>query len=405
MTPKFDWRRYVALAIRVLIVCACASGIWESWKFDRSERLYYQYTPESIRTAIRVEPDCWWCYIPLAQKDDLHAEELLRTSLELNPYNRDAAIDLGLRYEADGDLPRAEGLLLQAFKVDRTYAPRWSLANFYFRRDNLPEFWRWARVAAEMPADDVGALFELCWRVSPDPGIIEAKILNDDPSLLRQYIDFLVGKEHTSGATSAGLRLARTDSAHWDGDRERLLSLVDQLVAAGDAKAATELWRGLIRYQWIVADTSIPNNPQFARDPVPSQFDWTLSTHDGLHSWPGVAGLETEFGGQELEDSLVAEQVISLPPGNYLLESTYHTRDIPPDTGIRWQVADPKSDSVIASSASLSSDSPAKVSFLFSVEPNKPFLRLQLAYHREPGTARVTGAVVVTSVRIQPASR
>src|SRR5215469_2963219 len=105
--------RYAALAIRVSVVCACLLGILESWEFNRSERLYYRATPESIRAAIRVEPDCWWCYISLSREDDPHAEELLRTSLRLNRFNSDAAIDLGLRYEADGDFQRAESLLLQ----------------------------------------------------------------------------------------------------------------------------------------------------------------------------------------------------------------------------------------------------------------------------------------------------
>ena len=401
------WGRYPALAVRVSVVCACLLGIWESWKFDRSERLYYRYTPESIRAAIRVEPDCWWCYIPLAQKDELHAEELLRTSLRLNPYNSDAAIDLALRYEAHGDIQHAETFLLQAFEVDRTYAPRWGLANFYFRRDNLPAFWSWIRRATEMPAEDIGGLFELCWRASPDAKTIEANIDEDNPDVDRQFVKFLFSKDRPAPAVHSALKFLSIVSPERDGvwkDSDQLLffDVLEKLIDTGDAADANMLWHGLIRYHWIVADTSIPNNPQFARDPLPIRFDWTLVSDNGLHSWPGSVGLETEFAGQEPEVCIVAEQIVALPPGNFRLESSYHTRGIAPNTGIRWEIANPKSDVVLTHSASLASDSPAKVGLSFSVSADQPFLRLQLAYHREPGTMRVTGSLVVTSIKIEP---
>jgi hypothetical protein len=401
------WSRYAALAARVSVVCACLLGIWESWEFNHSERLYYRYTPDSIRAAIRVEPDCWWCYIPLAQKDEQHAEELLRTSLRLNPYNSDAAIDLALRYEADGDFQRAESLLLKAFEVDRTYAPRWSLANFYFRRDNHPAFWTWIRRATEMPAEDIGALFELCWRASPDAKTIEANIDEDNPAVERQLVNFLFNKGQAPAAVHPILKLISLVSRERDGwlgdsDQSLFFKVLEKLIATNDAADASTLWRGLIAQHWIVADTSVPNNPQFARDPLLVRFDWYFSSYAGLHSWPGSAGLETEFAGQEPENCTVAEQIVSLSPGTYRLESSYHTRDIAPDSGIRWEIADPKSDAILANSPSLSSDLPGKLSFLFSVKPSSPFLRLQLAYHRKPGTTRVTGTLVVTSIQIRP---
>jgi len=65
---------------------------------------------------------------------------LLTTSLRLNRYDAQADIGLGLQFEADGDFGRAEKKLLEAYEVDHTYLPRWSLANYYFRRDNIPAF-------------------------------------------------------------------------------------------------------------------------------------------------------------------------------------------------------------------------------------------------------------------------
>jgi hypothetical protein len=396
--------RLVGIGVRVLVTAACLLGIWESWKIMQSDQLYWQGSTESIRAAIRLEPDCWWCYMQLARRDDKDAEELLRTSLQLNPYNGDAAIDLGLRYEADGDLGRAEKLLLQAFAVDRTYAPRWSLANFYFRHENWPSFWMWARKATEMPVvnavyGDVGALFELCWRVTPDEKTIEENIVVDNPSVIRQYVEFLLSKDQARAAVHPALRLVHLGSP--DTDRELLLILTDRVITANDAPGANALWLELVRQHWIVADSSIPNNPEFARDPLPVKFDWNLSTYNGLHSWPGPSGLVTEFSGDEPESCTIAEEVILLPPGNYKLESSYHSRNIAANTGIRWEIADIESDTALVSSPFLSSDAPAKFTLPFSIGSDHHLLRLRLVYNRQLGTPRVSGTLVVPSIRIE----
>jgi hypothetical protein len=342
------------------------------------------------------------CYIKLARLDDSSAEDSLQTSLRLNPYNSEAAIDLGLRYESDGEFQRAEELLLQASEVDRTYAPRWSLANFYFRRDNLPAFWMWIRRATEIPAGDIGSLFELCWRVSPDPKTIEANIAENNPDVDRQFLAFLIGKGQPAAAVNPAFALLRNGSP--ETDQSLLFTVLDKLIAVNDGVDANALWNGLIRQHWIVADTSFPNNPRFSRDPLPVGFDWSIFALDGLHSWPGSSGLETEFTGDEPESCEIAEQIISLPPGNYRLESSYRTRNILPDTGIQWEIADSNSDKILASSASLSSDTLTRVALPFTVQPGEPFLRLRLAYHRSLGTLRVSGTLVIESVGIHSGS-
>src|SRR5271157_4111995 len=161
-------RRSVGVALRIIIAGACCFGIWCSWEFACADYLFQKDTEESVRSAIRLVPDGWEYYMRLAQFDRVHARELLTTALRLNPYNAEADIELALEYETQGDFVRAERLLLDAFAVDRTYLPRWSLANYYFRRDNMPAFWAWAKSAAEMPPVYLGPLFELCWRASPD---------------------------------------------------------------------------------------------------------------------------------------------------------------------------------------------------------------------------------------------
>ena len=392
-------RRPVGYALRIIIVGACCLGIWSSLELARADYLFKQDTEASIRSAIRLVPDGWEYYMRLAQFDQPHAHELLTRSLSLNRYDAQADIELGLQYEADGDFGRSEKQLLQAFEVDHTYLPRWSLANYYFRRDNMPAFWEWARSAADMPADDVGSLFELCWRVSPDPSKITAAILNEKPELIRQYIRFLLAKDQPGAVANVAPHLVRTSSP--EADLGLLYGVVNRLVAVNDGSAANALWHLLIEQHWVVADLSVPNNARFQREPLPVSFDWSIAEYQGLHSWPGSSGLETEFTGSQPEDCIIAEQVVALMPGNYTMAYAYHTSDIPSATGIRWQILDAKSNTVLAESPDLSSDELKHAALDFSVPSGTSLLRLRLAYRRTLGTPRISGMLDVLSAQIQ----
>jgi tetratricopeptide (TPR) repeat protein len=393
------FRRSLKIALRMIVAGACCLGIWCSWELAQADLLFQKDTEESVRSAIRLAPDDWEYYMRLAQLDRAHAPELLATSLRLNRYNAQADIELGLQYEAEGDFSQAEKLLLNAYEVDHTYLPRWSLANYYFRRDNMPAFWAWARSAAEMPADDIGSLFELCWRVSPDPERITGAILNEKPELIRQYIGFLLAKDQLQAVAGIAPRLVR--SGEQEQDRPLLFYVVNRLIAANDATEANALWHSLIEQHWVVADTSMPNNPDFAREPLLVSFDWSLPEYPGLHSWPGSSGLESEFTGRQPEECTVAEQVVALTPGNYTMAYAYRTSDIPPDTGIHWTIIDTKSNTVLADSPDLSSDTLKHSALSFSVPPGATLLRLRLAYRRALGTPRISGRLVVLSTQIQ----
>ena len=392
-------RRSFGVALRVLLAGACCLGIWGSWGFARAGYLFQKGAEESVRAAVRVAPDGWAYYTRLAQLDLPHSRELLSTAVGLNHYNAEADIELGLQYEAAGDFGNAERSLLAAFEVDHTYLPRWSLANYYFRRDNMPAFWSWARSAAEMPAGDMGALFELCGRLSTDPETITTGVLENKPELIHQYLGFLLGQDRLPAAFRVARQLV--SSGDRNSDLPLLLAAVNRLIAANDAASAVALWHFLIEQHWVVADETMPNNADFARPPLPVSFDWSFPENSGLHSWPGSSGLETELNGSQPEDCMIAEQAVPLTPGSYRLTYAYRTTDIAPDTGIRWQIIDAKSGAVIAESSDLSSDLLQHSSLAFSVPADAPLVRLRLAYRRALGTTRVSGTLVVVSTQIK----
>jgi len=161
------------------------------------------------------------------------------------------------------------------------------------------------------------------------------------------------------------------------------------------------LWHSLIVRNWVIADEGVPNNSHFLREPIPVSFDWSFPEYDGLHSWPGPSGLETEFTGSEPEDCTVAEQVVTLAPGDYTMTYTYHSADIPPDAGLHWRIVDASSNSIIATSPDLSSDSETHSTLSFTVPPASSLLWLRLDYQRALGTTRIAGTSMVISTQIK----
>lgn len=336
----------------------------------------------------------------LAQLNSANSQQLLATALKLDRYNSEADIELGLQYEAIGEFGKAEHSLLQAFAVDHTYLPRWSLANYYFRRGNMPAFWTWARRAAAVPSDEIGSLFELCWHVSPNPNEITAKIGNDQPKYLRQYVAFLETKDQLDAAAAAARKLIHYGNP--EAERGQLFSLINRLVAADDANAAVSLWHSLVARRWVDVDATQPNNGDFARQPLPVAFDWSFPHDSGMYSWPGRTGLETDFSGDEAEKCTVAEQTVALAPGNYTLHYAYQTSGIAAGTGIRWQIVDVRTKAVLATSADLSSEALRHAAVNFTVPQDSLLLRVRLGYQRAVGTSRISGTLYMQSARIQP---
>jgi pentatricopeptide repeat protein len=283
--------------------------------------------------------------------------------------------------------------------VDRTYLPRWSLTNYYLRRGNLLEFWVWAERAAQMPPGDVGPLFQICWRVEPDPAKIEARIVGNDPALTLKFLEFLLDRNQVSSAAPLASRLL-VIGAQKD-DLSAIFDVVNSLVRAGDAAAASALWHQMMSRNWVFADAAFPYNGDFARDPLPVLFDWSVAGLTGIHSWTGHGGLVSELTGSQPENCVIAQEVVPLLPGSYRMYYSYRTTGIPPGSGLRWQLLSAPTGALVAQSGDLSSDYLKPDMLKFLVPSYQSLYTLRLVYIRTPGTTRVSGTLVSGSVRLQ----
>ena len=182
--------------------------------------------------------------------DPAEAKSLLQRAVTLNRYDASSWIQLGLLYEAGNDLPQAEEALLQAARVDSTFLPSWSLANFYFRHENAARFWYWAQRAAQMAPDDATPLFRLAWYVSPSAREIENRLQMKRPAIEGQFVNFLVSQGDPEAVTEAASHLLAA------GSKDSTETLLASMRLAHRTQASRS---GLTALEWPRATDILPS--------------------------------------------------------------------------------------------------------------------------------------------------
>jgi hypothetical protein len=249
-------------------------------------------------------------------------------------------IELGLRFEADGKMARAEECLLRAAEADRQYLPRWTLANFYFRRQDTERFWAWAKSAAEMVYGDATPLFRLCGQVSEDGELIERMGIAR-PEVRANYVSYLMERGRMDIVLGAARKVL-------EGNREEdvavMMAVCDRLLEGKRAEGAMAVWNGLaerhrIPFGAVSGAGAGVTNGMFTTAPSGHGFDWRLPVTEGVSpsSEERPAGLRLTFSGDQPEACEVLAQFVPVREETaYELKFTYRTLGIRAGTGLRW---------------------------------------------------------------------
>jgi hypothetical protein len=97
-----------------------------------------------------------------------------------------------------------------------------------------------------------------------------------------------------------------------------------------------------------------------------------------------------------------------VPQASYKLHYRYSTTHFAAQGGLRWHLLDPRTRNLlIPPSPSLSSEEETEQTWRFQVPASAPLGHLSLIYQREPGTARLRGAIdlIAVSLSLDPAQR
>jgi hypothetical protein len=289
-------------------------------RLGRADWLFVKGDAASFREALRLATGNAEYASALAEAEPARAEEILKDAAARNPLDGGLRVELGLAEEERGDFGGAEKDLLQAARLDRGFAPRWALGDFYFHRHDAEKFWPVVRDALGVSYGDVSAQFRQCWSLTGDADFVLERAIPDRPAVLRRYLDFLV----TEGRLDAAGPVAQRVMAR--ADREAAPSLenyCDRMLADWRGEDALAIWNGLVERK-LIAESG-------------HGFDWRISVAEGIHVERAGDGWVLRFNGRQPESAEILSRYVPLAPGR-----RYRISGCPTESGIecRLLVAD-----------------------------------------------------------------
>jgi hypothetical protein len=303
-------------------------------------------------------------------------------------YDSSRWIVSGLEHERLGDIKAAEQDLLEAAQVDRLFQPRWTLAGFYFRQNERDSFWRWTREALAIGRRDLGALFDLCWKM-PDGQKMIWTVMPESKGTWDEYLYYLISTEKWPAAAATAERIANVAET---GDASLLTNYCDLAMEHSDTIGARAVW-SVLRKRGIVQFAAGPllTNGDFLAAPSGHGFDWR-PLPGGLADRfrPGEASFT--FNGFEHDREVLLEQPLALDSRlRYELEFEYKTGGIAANSGIHWLAGKD-------ASANLSSSEWTRSALEFSGAAAS----LTLIYDRSSGSTLAEGTLSIRNVSVLP---
>ena len=400
------------LAIAIAVAGFAAAAVW-SVRLGWSDYWFRKETVAGTEKALAVTPGqaAYYNRLALLTSEDHPARAIaaLKRAVALDPADAHSWIDLGLQYEAGGDNARAGQCLVRAVEEDAQYLPRWTLANYYFRRNDPPRFWFWAKRAAAMAYGDPLPLFRLCGQMEEDGKLIE-RLTISNPSVRASYLSYLVGQDRIDLVGPPSRRVLEENR---QSDTPLLLAVCDRLLDRGRASEALDIWNRLAethRIPFAARSSTLPSsltNGAFTVAPTSQGLDWRLPEVDGISaaSEESPGGLRLTFSGRQPERCEVLVQYVPVQENRkYRLRFLYRTSGIASGTGLTWRIADTNSGRSLGEGRDLSAAGEIQDQVSFATPAGCRLVRLSLVYQRSLGTTRIAGFIVLRSIDMELAN-
>jgi hypothetical protein len=388
--------------IGALIAVLCGYACYWSLRWAIADYVVRNLSRSTIEYALRLAPGNPDYFLRLAQTEPQLALFALQRATELNPLGSTAWIELAGAAEERNDFRKAESSLLRAVDLDKTFAPRWLLAEYYFRRRDQAHFWPAVRAALATSYDDVAPLFDMCWDFAPNPETILDRALPSRPDVRRQYFDFLLARNRLDAADA----IANQVMQHAGPETvPSLLLYCDRLLEKNEVSRAVETWnllaaKHLLNYSALAPRQGVClTNGTFAKAPLSRGFDWRVSTPDEILYRRDVSspGLRFDFSGKQPEHCELLSQFVPVEPAKeYRFVVNYETGDLEGDPGIGWRVVDVRggADLLRGTGHMMASERREKAeAYKFHTPAGARLVKLVLTYDRSPGTVRVEGSL------------
>jgi hypothetical protein len=282
----------------------------------------------------------------LLTEDPAEAAWLLRESVRSNPWYAWSWIHLGLIAETSGNNVEARRDLIQAALVDRGFAPRWAMCNYFFRTGDTDSFWYWSKQALAVTETDFVPVLRLAWRFSPDVQTILRRAIPARDPVKRAFLMFLIREHPLDTGFSEAMGLFSTALPD---DVPAADEFMRKLVNAGKTDEAVQTWNALCARKLLPLPQIRPSgapvlmNARFGTAPSARTFDWRLMTTDGIAAESRAASGELEIAaaGRQPEHWGILSQWIPVQTGRHY-EFRFKTRISNAErmSGLRWEIYD-----------------------------------------------------------------
>jgi hypothetical protein len=410
-TAADQWSRLLLCAAAGVL--ATTGALW-SLLLGYADLEFRRGDGPDIAMALRVAPRdagylAEWSLVTQNREEAISS---LEKAVIYNPWYSWAWIQLGLAAEGNGRNDIAERDLLRAASVDRGFAPRWALCNFFFRRKNTEAFWDWSKQALAVDDAESTPVFRLDWRMDPDARAILDRGVPADRTARRKFLKFLIEEQPASGVFAVISALLPNAEQE---DAPLLISYADRLLNQRDVNQAVSLWNGLcdrrfVPFRAISLDSAnVLTNPDFSTFPSGNVFDWRFNAADGVMAEKEMSSHEFQvrLSGLEPENYRILSQQIAVGAGRRY-EFHFHAR-VPghaANSGLRWKIlGGAGANLTIAESPdlALSESTDGVMTFIPDVEPaTEQVVTLVLDYNRPRGATRLAAMVAISNLSLHP---
>lgn len=395
---------------RFAFIGAALAGAYFSAVFARASFLFQEDTATSMPEAVDLVPFNAGYVARLGAWQPDHKQALLNRAIQLNPFDYESMIELGLAAEMQRhDLVAAEKYYLRAAAVNQMFLPKWTLTNFYFRNEQPANFFRWAKATLQISPYQADPVFTQMWLMSQDAPRI-AIAFPDKPSVLLEYVNFLI----RMGQFAPIPRVIET-LVHLTGDSnpadfgrdDQILPGEDRILAAGQLRPALDVWRTMGHAGWIHVPVPTPASPitngDFARTFLGHGFDWVPSAAPGLtiEQSSEEKNVEISLSGDEPEHCVLLQQYIPLEPNHaFHLQWQAEARSLEAPSGLAWHIRSVAAATPVDLLAGDVLPGP-RGTWDFRSPSTSDVCLLTLEYRRPLGKLRANGSLTLHSVFLQ----
>jgi hypothetical protein len=314
--------------------------------------------PDDWSRASQIEPadpENWYRLGRYRQLDFDHADiplaiSFYRRAVQLNPRSAFYKLDLASALEMSGDNVEAD----QYFREAQANYPisaevSWKYGNFLLRQQRLPEAYAEIHRAVEVDSKMIPLAVSRVWHSDPDVHVLIDQVLPNTAEGDWGALSFFTEEQQAAAALTVWNHLmARKPSVDW----KRTFAFTDMLVAQERYDDAGTVWRQATAGISSPAsnDGSLVFDGGFEKDLSDGGFGWQEIDvpgadfdfdRDQKHS--GMRSARIAFDGtQNLVYQHLFQSVFVSPGTRYHFRGYIHTDQISTDSGMRFEIFDPK---------------------------------------------------------------